>query len=97
MFGSNRLNRNQSGAVRIALNHALTNYQRTAVETGQSLQLIIMCYDAAVRDLEEARDMHERRGMDAAYPKIRHAQDVVTELLVGLDYERSSCELRSAW
>ena len=72
----------------MALNHALSTYQKTAVETADPLQLIIMCYDAAIRDLEEARDMHERRDMDAAYRKIRHAQDIVTELLVGLDYER---------
>ena len=26
--------------------------------------------------------------MDDAYRKIRHAQDIITELLVGLDYER---------
>ncbi len=72
----------------MALNHALNTYQRTAVETADPLQLIIMCYDAAIRDLEEARDMHERRDMDAAYRKIRHAQDIVTELLVGLNYEK---------
>jgi flagellar protein FliS len=72
----------------MALNHALNTYQKTAVETADPLQLIIMCYDAAIRDLEEARDMHERHDMDATYRKIRHAQDIVTELLVGLDYER---------
>lgn len=69
-------------------NHALSTYQRTAIETSEPLQLIILCYDAAIRDLGEARTLHETGRMDEAYGKIRHAQDIVTELLVGLDYER---------
>ncbi|MCE5334554.1 MAG: flagellar export chaperone FliS [Desulfobacteraceae bacterium] len=72
----------------MAMNHALNTYQKTAVETADPLQLIILCYDAAIRDLKEARDLHEKHDMDAAYRKIRHAQDIITELLVGLDYER---------
>ncbi len=72
----------------MSLNHALNTYQRTAIETAEPLQLIILCYDAAIRDLKEAQELHERREMDEAYRKIRHAQDIVTELLVGLDYER---------
>ena len=72
----------------MALNHALSTYQMTSIETADPLQLIILCYDATIRDLEEARDLHERHEMDEAYRKIRHAQDIVTELLVGLNYER---------
>lgn len=63
-------------------------YHRTAIETADPLQLIILCYNAAIDDLEQAGRFHERRQMDDAYRKIRHAQDIVTELLVGLDYER---------
>lgn len=69
-------------------NYAVNNYQKTAVETADPLQLIILCYDTAVRDLNEARHLHETSRMDEAYAKIRHAQDIITELLVGLDYER---------
>jgi flagellar secretion chaperone FliS len=72
----------------MALNYALNTYQKTAIETSDPLQLIILCYDAAIRDLREARDLHENRQMDEAYRKIRHAQDIITELMVGLDYER---------
>jgi flagellar secretion chaperone FliS len=69
-------------------NIALRSYQRTEVETADTLSLVIMCYDAAIRDLQEAKRLHESRAIDATYDKIRHAQDVITELLVGLDYER---------
>ncbi len=72
----------------MALNHALNTYQKTAVETAEPLQLVILCYDAAIRDLKEAKDLHERQEMDEVFRKIRHAQDIITELLVGLDYER---------
>jgi flagellar protein FliS len=63
-------------------------YQRTAIETADPLQLIILCYDTAIRDLKQAKELHETCEMNEAYRKIRHAQDIVTELLLGLDYER---------
>ena len=69
-------------------NQALNNYQKTAVETADILQLVIMCYDAAIHDLEEARKLHESNAIEATFEKLRHAQDIVTELLIGLDYER---------
>ncbi len=72
----------------MASNYALNTYQKTSVETADPLQLIILCYDAAIRDLGDAGELHEKGSMDEAYMKIRHAQDIITELLVGLDYER---------
>ena len=72
----------------MALNNAASTYRKTAIETADPLQLIILCYDAAIRDLREARELHEKHHMDEAYRKIRHAQDIITELMVGLDYER---------
>jgi flagellar protein FliS len=69
-------------------NHASNVYHKTAIETADPLQLIIFCYDAAINDLKIAEELHEKKEMDDAYRKIRHAQDIITELLVGLDYER---------
>jgi len=68
--------------------HPSDIYYRTAIETADPLHLIILCYDSAICDLKEAKEFHERREMNDAYRKIRHAQDIITELLVGLDYER---------
>jgi flagellar secretion chaperone FliS len=67
---------------------AMRSYLKTNVETADNLKLIIMCYDAAIRDLEEARRCQENHLIEATYKRIRHAQDIITELLVGLDYER---------
>ncbi|MGO9313037.1 MAG: flagellar export chaperone FliS [Syntrophobacteraceae bacterium] len=69
-------------------NHASNVYHKTAIETADPLQLIILCYDAAINDLKIAKEHHEKNEMDDAYRKIRHAQDIITELLIGLDYER---------
>jgi flagellar protein FliS len=68
--------------------HPSDVYYKTAVQTADPLHLIIMCYDSAIRDLKKAKELHEKREMNDAYRQIRHAQDIVTELLVGLDYER---------
>lgn len=67
---------------------ARKTYQKTSVETADILKLVIMCYDAAIQDLQEAKRFHTTRDMNSTYDKIRHAQDIITELLVGLDYER---------
>jgi flagellar protein FliS len=63
-------------------------YQRTKVETVDPVRLVVMCYDAIVKDLQDAKKYHQERNIEASYDKIRHAQDVITELLVGLDYEK---------
>ncbi|MGC9195281.1 MAG: flagellar export chaperone FliS [Syntrophobacteraceae bacterium] len=63
-------------------------YSQTAIQTADPLQLIILCYDAAISDLKQAKELHQKSEMNEAYRSIRHAQDVITELLVGLDYER---------
>jgi flagellar protein FliS len=67
---------------------ACKTYQRVNIETADTLKLIIMCYEAAIKDLGLAREYHEAGRMDDAYGRIRHAQDLVTELLLSLDYER---------
>lgn len=63
-------------------------YKRTSIQTADPLHLIILCYDSAICDLKKAKELHGRREMNDAYRSIRHAQDIITELLVGLDYER---------
>lgn len=63
-------------------------YRKTRVETIDPVRLVVMCYDAIVKDLQDAKKYHLEKNIDASYDKVRHAQDVITELLVGLDYEQ---------
>ncbi|MEJ5349301.1 MAG: flagellar export chaperone FliS [Desulfosoma sp.] len=70
------------------MNMAQEAYRRTNVETADIASLVLMCYDATIRDLQQAKEYHASHCMDAAYERIRHGQDLITELLVGLDFER---------
>ncbi len=70
------------------MNTAQEAYRRTNVETADIATLVLMCYDATIRDLQQAKEYHASHCMDAAYERIRHGQDLITELLVGLDFER---------
>lgn len=66
----------------------LRAYQKTKVETADTIELVIMCYDATIQDLESAKKLHSNQAAEPSCEKIRHAQDIITELLIGLDYER---------
>lgn len=68
--------------------NARKSYQKTSIETADILKLVILCYETAIKDLEVARDYHENNAIDKGYDKIHHAQDIITELLLGLDYEQ---------
>ncbi|HDL89312.1 MAG TPA: flagellar export chaperone FliS [Thermodesulforhabdus norvegica] len=63
-------------------------YRKTGVETADPLKLVIMCYDAVIDDLRKAKEYHQEKNLEATYDRVRHAQDVITELLVALDYEK---------
>lgn len=59
-----------------------------SVAASAPLGLVIRCYSAVIDDLRQAKMLHETGASGALYDKVRHAQDIITELLVGLDYER---------
>ncbi|MCX7822506.1 MAG: flagellar export chaperone FliS [Syntrophobacterales bacterium] len=63
-------------------------YRKTQAETISPMRLVVMCYEAIVKDLQEAKKFHQERNIEALYDKVRHAQDLITELLIGLDYEQ---------
>ena len=62
--------------------------QQFPTEASNNLNLIIRCYDAVIQDLVQAKEFQQSQHVEATYDKIRHAQDIITELLVSLDYER---------
>ncbi|ROQ90760.1 flagellar export chaperone FliS [Desulfosoma caldarium] len=72
----------------MVMNRAQNAYRKTNVETADTASLVLMCYDATIRNLQQAKEYHASRRMDEAYNRIRHSQDVITELLVSLDFER---------
>lgn len=52
------------------------------------LQLTIMCYEEVIKSLHQAKRLHQSNSIDAAFQRNQHAQDLITELLLGLDYEQ---------
>ncbi len=59
-----------------------------SVGTPNPIQLTIMGYDAVIRNLRDAKQHHLNRAVDAAFERNDHAQRLITELLLGLDYEQ---------
>jgi flagellar protein FliS len=53
-----------------------------------SLNLVIRCYDTTINNLSKAREQHLAQNFEATLDNIRLAQDLITELLLGLDYEK---------
>ena len=62
--------------------------RRENIANADSVTLTIYCLDAAVKTLAEAKQYHVVGSMDEASAKIRKVQDVITELLLGLDYDQ---------
>jgi len=65
-------------------------YRETQITTANQLKLIVMLYDGAIRHLnlalEDLAGGHER--YDRANGHIVAAQDIISELMASLDFER---------
>ena len=68
----------------------LNAYKETQIKTAGQGKLIIMLYDAAIRHIETAISGLERGEgeLDSVNNALVKAQDVVTELMVSLDFDR---------
>ncbi len=64
-------------------------YKETKVKTSSQGQIIVMLYDAAVRNMDAAIQSMERgdRQLDAVNASITKTRDIVTELICSLDME----------
>ncbi len=67
---------------------ALPVSQSHDASNGDFLNLIVRCYDTLMEDLQDAKHAHSEGRHDFLMDRLRHAQDILTELLIGLDYER---------
>jgi flagellar protein FliS len=68
----------------------LKAYKETQIKTATPGQLIIMLYDGAIKNIniaiEELKKKHKK--LDAISNSIIKAQDIVSELMVSLDFEQ---------
>jgi flagellar secretion chaperone FliS len=63
-------------------------YQNTQIQTASTGDLILLLYDGAIRFLNRAVLGIEEKRLDAAHADIVRGQDIVLELMTGLDFER---------
>ncbi len=63
-------------------------YQTTQFQTASTGELVLLLYDGAVRFLSRAQAALAERRFDDAGTDLVRAQEVVLELLAGLDLER---------
>ena len=66
---------------------AYGEYQRTHVETAAPAQLVVLLYEGCVRFTQRGRLALESQDYDAARENLFRAQDIVAELMSGLNLE----------
>ncbi|MBI5582865.1 MAG: flagellar export chaperone FliS [Deltaproteobacteria bacterium] len=62
-------------------------YQHTAVNTADQKELILICYDEAIRSLQQGRECYQRKQYEAKAKCFIRAQNLLNELLVSLNLE----------
>jgi len=72
------------------MQNKLNAYRETHIKTASQGQIIIMLYDEAVRQLDKAVELlsEGNRQYDRVNNAVIRAQDMVTELMVSLDFDK---------
>jgi len=68
----------------------LNAYKQTSVKTASQGRLIVMLYDEAIKQMDIAvREMEsDKKKFDTIHNAISKTQDVITELMASLDFEK---------
>lgn len=68
----------------------LNAYKETKIKTASQGKLILMLYDGAIGAMKEAAELLEGKAkkLDVVSNNIVKAQDMITELMVSLDFDR---------
>lgn len=72
------------------LKNPLNAYREVSVRTATQGKLIVMLYDEAVKQLDQAISLlnAKTRQLDKVHNSLIKTQDIVTELMAGLDFDR---------
>ncbi|WNZ73683.1 flagellar export chaperone FliS [Borreliella garinii] len=68
-----------------------TIYKQTQINTSNPLSILIMLYDKAIQDLKIAKELIKDENWQnkiKANEKIFHAQEIITELMATLNFEK---------
>ena len=80
----------------MSYNNALSTYKETRIKTASQGQLLLMLYDEAIKQLDRSLELLELNVTGRKDPgRIEHigksimkTQDIITELMVSLDFEQ---------
>lgn len=72
-------------------------YKETQIKTANQIRLIVMLYDGAIRHVNRALDLmaEGHRRYDAVNTSLVAAQDIVSELMASLDFEKGGTLARN--
>jgi len=68
-------------------NNPMNQYRLNQIMTATPQQLVLMLYDRALRDLRQAKEAIEAKDPIAAGRLLVHLEEILDELLVGLDLD----------
>jgi flagellar protein FliS len=68
----------------------LNAYKQTSVKTASQGRLVVMLYDEAIKQKDIARDelSKDKKHFDKIHNAISKTQDIITELMASLDFEK---------
>jgi flagellar protein FliS len=74
----------------LAKNNPLNAYRETSIKTASSSKLVLMLYDEALKQMDLAASLLEEKSKqyDAVNRAIIKSHDLITELMVSLDFEK---------
>lgn len=72
------------------MQNQLNAYKQTSVKTASPGKLIVMLYDEAVKQIDLAVELlvSKTKKLDKVHNALVKTQDIVTELMAGLDFDR---------
>jgi len=72
------------------LKNPLNAYREVSVRTATQGKLIVMLYDEAVKQMDQAIGLlnAKTRQLDKVHNSLIKTQDIITELMAGLDFDR---------
>jgi flagellar secretion chaperone FliS len=70
------------------MNQAIAYNESSPIGTMDPMQLTVLAYDRVIKDFRQAKKYYLDQLEDEAIQRNLHAQDLVTELLLALDYEQ---------
>ena len=72
------------------LKNPLSAYREVSVRTATQGKLIVMLYDESVKQLDQAIGLLQAntRKLDKVHNSLIKTQDIITELMAGLDFDR---------